>query len=173
MDYGFDSTDDAGNSASGQAGRPCAVCGAVMEPWRPCRQKHCSDPFRTSAAEEQQAKRPKGAARAPRPKQTFTPGTPPVPGLSRIREVRGDPYWSPVLADAERATGGEPCRICGEPVSRSAHWECHDRRVCSGRCNTTLKRRTKARIERGEIDLATIPDRGDRSSADADQRARF
>ncbi|MBD3932045.1 hypothetical protein IF129_10820 [Streptomyces chumphonensis] len=96
-----------------------------------------------------------------------------MPDLSRTREVRGDPHWNPILAAAERATGGEPCRICGEPVQRSAHWEHRDRQVCSARCNTTLKRRTKVRIERGEIDVSAIADHGDRSSADAGQRARF
>ncbi|QEV19329.1 HNH endonuclease [Streptomyces alboniger] len=173
MDHGFGSSNDADNSTTEHAGRPCAVCGTVMEYWRPRSQKYCSDPCRTSAAKKQRAERPKDAPKVRRPQQTLTPGTPPVPDLSRTREVRGDPHWNPILAAAERANGGEPCRICGEPVPRSAHWEHRDRHVCSGRCNTTLKRRTKARIERGEIDVAAIPDRGDRSSADADQRARF
>ena len=30
--------------------------------------------------------------------------------------MHGDSYWSPILAAAERATGGEPCRICAEPI---------------------------------------------------------
>ncbi|MFF5718570.1 HNH endonuclease [Streptomyces buecherae] len=173
MDYGFGSTNDADNSASEQAGRPCAVCGTVVESWRPRSQKYCSDPCRTSAGKKQRAERPKDAPKVRRPKQRLTPGTPPVPDLARTRKVPGDPHWNPILAAAKRATGGEPCRICGEPVPRSAHWEHRDRHVCSGQCNTTLKRRTKARIERGEIDLATIPDHGDRSSANAEQRARF
>lgn len=173
MDYSLSSTDDADNSASERAGRPCSVCGTVMEYWRPRSQKYCSDPCRNSAAKRQRVERPKDAPKVRRPMQTLTPGTPPVPDPARTRKVPGDPYWNPILAAAERATGGEPCRICGVPVPKSAHWEHRDRHVCSGRCNTTLKRRTRTRIAKGEIDLAAIPDRGDRSSADADQRVRF
>ncbi|GAU66468.1 exonuclease [Streptomyces sp. NBRC 110611] len=32
----------------------------------------------------------------------------------------------PILAAAERATGGEPCRICAEPISAKAHWSYRD-----------------------------------------------
>lgn len=43
--------------------------------------------------------------------------------------------------DAGRATGGEPCVVCGEPVPKDAHWVQRDRHVCSGPCNNLLRRR--------------------------------
>lgn len=145
-----------------------------MEYWRPRSQKYCSAPCRTAAAKKQRAEQPKGdSPKVQRPKPTLTRGTPPVPDPARTHKVLGDPYWNPILAAAERATGGEPCGICAEPVPRKAHWEHRDLHVCSSRCNDTLKRRTKTRIRRGEVDLATIPDHGNRSPADAAQRTRF
>ncbi|MGV4929999.1 HNH endonuclease [Streptomyces sp. BHT-5-2] len=126
------------------------------------------------AAKKQRTERPKGdSPKAPRPKPTLTPGTPPVPDPTRTRKIPGDPYWNPILAAAERAIGGEPCRVCGEPVPGKGHWEHRDRHVCSSRCNDTLKRRTKTRIRRGEIDLLAIPELADRSAAMSEQRAQL
>lgn len=65
-----------------------------------------------------------------------------------------DAYWDwrdEQLKARERAKGGEPCRVCGEPVPARAHWKHRDRHVCSPRCNLTLNRRFNRRIERGEI----------------------
>lgn len=63
-------------------------------------------------------------------------------------------YWDwrdeQLKADV-RATGGEPCRVCGEPVAARAHWKHRDRHVCSPRCNLVLNRRLNRRIERGEV----------------------
>lgn len=42
---------------------------------------------------------------------------------------------------AGRAEGGEPCIICGRPISANAHWVQRDRHVCSVRCNGNLRRR--------------------------------
>ncbi|MFJ3867693.1 hypothetical protein [Streptomyces nigra] len=63
-------------------------------------------------------------------------------------------YWDwrdEQLKAGERAKGGEPCQVCGEPVPARAHWKHRDRHVCSPRCNLTLNRRFNRRIERGEI----------------------
>lgn len=63
-------------------------------------------------------------------------------------------YWDwrdEQLKASERAKGGEPCQVCGEPVPARAHWKHRDRHVCSPRCNLTLNRRFNRRIERGEI----------------------
>ncbi|MFJ8053697.1 hypothetical protein [Streptomyces luteogriseus] len=63
-------------------------------------------------------------------------------------------YWDwrdEQLKAGTRATGGEPCRVCAEPVSARAHWKHRNRHVCSPRCNLTLNRRLNRRIERGEI----------------------
>lgn len=65
-----------------------------------------------------------------------------------------DGYWEWFEAQLKadrRATGGEPCRICGELIERGLAWKLRDRQVCSSRCNETLKRRWKARIKKGEI----------------------
>ncbi|MER6307816.1 HNH endonuclease [Streptomyces chattanoogensis] len=164
---------EAANAAEPE-GRPCAICGTAMEYWRPRSQKYCSAPCRTVAAKKQRTERPKGdSPKAPRPKPTLTPGTPPVPDPTRTRKIPGDPYWNPILAAAERAIGGEPCRVCGEPVPGKGHWEHRDRHVCSSRCNDTLKRRTKTRIRRGEIDLLGIPELADRYAAKSEQRAQL
>ncbi|MCL1899950.1 MAG: HNH endonuclease [Promicromonosporaceae bacterium] len=64
-----------------------------------------------------------------------------------------DGYWEwfeEQLKQPDRAKGGEPCVICGEPVPAKAHWKHRDRHVCSSRCNSTLIRRWKRRIQRGE-----------------------
>lgn len=57
-----------------------------------------------------------------------------------------------------RAAGGEPCVVCGQPISPTAHPTQRDRHVCSPRCNTTLKRKFKRRAEREGI---TPPPRKD------------
>lgn len=65
-----------------------------------------------------------------------------------------DPYWEwfeATLKAPERAVGGEPCRICGEPVPAKAPWKYRDRHVCSARCNQTAIRRMKAAVKRGDI----------------------
>ncbi|UQX01768.1 HNH endonuclease signature motif containing protein [Streptomyces sp. RerS4] len=165
-------TDDA-DATSERAGRPCAICDTVMESWRPRSQKYCSDPCREAAAKKQRTERPKDAPKIRRPKPTLTPGTPPVPDPARTRQVPGDPYWGPILAAADRATGGEPCRVCAEPIASKTPWSYRDRHVCSHRCNETLKRRTATRIRRGEIDLYSIPDVGTRAAADEEQRAHY
>ncbi|GHF62544.1 hypothetical protein GCM10010218_50030 [Streptomyces mashuensis] len=172
MDHAL-TTDEADSTSSEPSGRPCVICGTTMEYWRPRSQKYCSDPCRAAAAKKQRAERPKDAPKTRRTTPALTPGPPPVPDLARTREVAGDSYWSPILAAAERATGGEPCRVCAEPISAKAHWSFRDRHVCSDRCNSTLKRRTKTRIGRGEIDLASIPGMGTRAAAKEEQRARF
>lgn len=155
-----------------RAERSCAVCGALLESWRPRSQKYCSDPCRREAAKQQRASRPADAPRKPRPKPAFTPGTPPVPDPARTRSVPGDSYWAPILAAAERAVGGEPCRICAELIPAKAPWTYRDRHVCSGRCSDTLKRRTSAMIRRGEIDPDTIFGKGTRGPS-PEQRAVF
>jgi hypothetical protein len=51
-----------------------------------------------------------------------------------------------------RATGGEPCVKCGQPVPANAHWKWRDRHVCSPRCNRNLNRqfnRLKHKAEEG------------------------
>jgi hypothetical protein len=55
------------------------------------------------------------------------------------------------LADpAGPAVGGEPCRICREPIPDVAHPVQKARRVCSPRCNNLLKRRHKRAEQRRE-----------------------
>lgn len=44
-----------------------------------------------------------------------------------------------------RAKGGEPCIICGDPISARAHWVQRDRHVCTSRCNNLLRRRYNRR----------------------------
>jgi len=64
-------------------------------------------------------------------------------------------YWdwmSEQLKQPERAIGGEPCIICGNPIPAKATWQYRDRHVCSSKCNNTLKRRWKRSIEKGEAD---------------------
>ena len=39
-----------------------------------------------------------------------------------------------------RATGGEPCVKCDDPVPPNAHWKHRDRHVCSQRCNFNFNR---------------------------------
>jgi len=59
----------------------------------------------------------------------------------------GEDYWAwfeRVLRHPDgRATGGEPCDHCGEPVPAKAPWQYRDRHVCSSRCNLALIRRFK------------------------------
>lgn len=50
-----------------------------------------------------------------------------------------------------RATGGEPCVVCEEPVPPNAHWKQRDRHVCSSRCNEKLRRRARRRIRSGDL----------------------
>ncbi len=72
-----------------------------------------------------------------------------------------DPYWEwfeATLKAPERAVGGEPCRICSEPVPAKAPWKYRDRHVCSARCNQTAIRRMKAAVKRGDIPGYTPPD---------------
>lgn len=166
-------TNDTDDATSSPAVRLCAICGTTLDGWRPRTQKYCSEPCRAAAVKKRRAERPKAAPKVRRPKPTLTAGTPPVPDPARTRKVHGDSYWSPILAAAERATGGEPCRICAEPIPAGAPWSYRDRHVCSNRCNGTLKRRTASKIRRGEIDLGSIPDLGNRASADAEHYARF
>ena len=62
-------------------------------------------------------------------------------------------YWTWMkeqLAQPKRAVGGEACVICGNAISAKAPWQYRDRHVCSSKCNFTLKRRWKKRIEKGE-----------------------
>lgn len=56
-----------------------------------------------------------------------------------------------------RAAGGEPCRVCEQPVPVRAHLTHRDRQVCSLRCNSILIRRWKRKVARGES-AAFIPD---------------
>lgn len=51
-----------------------------------------------------------------------------------------------------RAVGGEPCRVCGDPIPASAAWQQRDRHVCSSECNAKLRRRLKAQVRRGEVE---------------------
>jgi len=64
-----------------------------------------------------------------------------------------DGYWDwfdEQLKQPVRAKGGEPCLVCGEPIPANGHWKHRDRHVCSGHCNSTLIRRWKRKIQRGE-----------------------
>ncbi len=51
-----------------------------------------------------------------------------------------------------RATGGEPCVMCGEPVPPNAAWIHRDRHVCSKGCNRRLSRRFASEREWGELE---------------------
>ncbi|WP_051847979.1 MULTISPECIES: HNH endonuclease [Streptomyces] len=68
-------------------------------------------------------------------------------------------YWDwrdQILKAEDRARGGEPCRVCEQPIPAKAHWKHRDRHVCSPRCNLTLNRRLNRRIERGEIERPPV-----------------
>lgn len=55
----------------------------------------------------------------------------------------------PHLASSEEpAKGGEPCVVCGEPISSTAHPVQRKRHVCSPRCNSVLKRRASREASR-------------------------
>ena len=63
-----------------------------------------------------------------------------------------DPYWdwfNETLKMPKRATGGEPCRVCGNPIPSQAAWMHRDRHVCSIQCNGKLIRRMKRGVEKG------------------------
>lgn len=47
-----------------------------------------------------------------------------------------------------RATGGEPCVQCTEPVPPGAHWKHRDRHVCGERCNYNLMRKFNRRAKK-------------------------
>lgn len=78
----------------------------------------------------------------------------------------GHSYWAwrddLVRHPDGRASGGEPCVKCGEPVPANAHWKHRDRHVCSPRCNLNLWRQVTARLRRGDEmpipTLTTLPD---------------
>ncbi|MDR0853459.1 MAG: hypothetical protein LBN34_03740 [Clostridiales Family XIII bacterium] len=62
-------------------------------------------------------------------------------------------YWAwsnEQLKQPYRATGGEPCVVCGTPIDGSIHWKLRDRHVCSSDCNVKLKRRWKREIRTGK-----------------------
>lgn len=60
--------------------------------------------------------------------------------------------WRDEQLKAEgRAKGGEPCRVCDQPVLANAHWKHRDRHVCSPHCNLKLNRRFNRQVERGEF----------------------
>lgn len=72
-----------------------------------------------------------------------------------------EPYWdwfTETLKAEYRASGGEACRVCSEPIDSKAAWQHRDRHVCSTRCNQTLIRRMKAKVKRGEIEGFRPPD---------------
>ncbi|MFI9411365.1 exonuclease domain-containing protein [Nocardia gamkensis] len=72
------------------------------------------------------------------------------PGPGRASE----PYWRWVeasLAGPDRAQGGEPCRICSEPIAANAAWKHRDRHVCGSTCNDSLKRRWKKALDNGTL----------------------
>lgn len=56
-----------------------------------------------------------------------------------------------------RATGGEPCVKCGQPIQANAAWKHRDRHVCSSRCNVNLKRQLKRGLDRGEAPAVPLP----------------
>lgn len=60
-------------------------------------------------------------------------------------------WWEASLSGGSRATGGETCRICNGTIDKTAAWKLRDRHVCGSECNTTLKRRFKATLARGDI----------------------
>lgn len=63
-------------------------------------------------------------------------------------------YWEwrdEQLQAVGRAKGGEPCRVCDQPVPANAHWKHRDRHVCSPHCNLKLNRRFNRQVERGEF----------------------
>lgn len=70
-----------------------------------------------------------------------------------------DPHWTwrdELMAHPDgRATGGEPCVLCGSPVPRNAHWKHRDRHVCGPRCNRNLSRRFN-RMSAGATTIAGV-----------------
>lgn len=76
----------------------------------------------------------------------------PTPGALIVTRNWG--AWEESLAHPDgRATGGEPCVVCGKPVPPEAHWKQRDRHVCSVRCNTNLKRRFNRKLALGAVEL--------------------
>jgi hypothetical protein len=73
----------------------------------------------------------------------------------------GSSYWrwrEELLKHPDgRATGGEPCAVCSEPVPANAPWQHRDRHACSSRCNRLLCRRFNRSRERSD-DLPPEPD---------------
>lgn len=67
-------------------------------------------------------------------------------------------YWrsrdESLRADAP-AVGGEPCRICEQPIAPSALRLHRERMVCSSHCNHLLSRRWNRKRQQGQVDLPT------------------
>jgi hypothetical protein len=71
--------------------------------------------------------------------------------------VGGNRDMHPALAHPEGpARGGEQCRICGEPISPTAHPMQKARHVCGPRCNDRLKRLHKRELAREEEPTARL-----------------
>ncbi|WP_050669003.1 exonuclease domain-containing protein [Luteipulveratus halotolerans] len=50
------------------------------------------------------------------------------------------PFYAGLNHPEGRATGGEPCVVCDEPIASGAAWVWRDRHVCGSACNVTVKR---------------------------------
>lgn len=75
-----------------------------------------------------------------------------VATLGRVGDSREWEWFDAQLAHPDgRATGGEPCVVCDQPVPSNAHWKHRDRHTCSARCNEKLRRRLRRQINTGKV----------------------
>jgi DNA polymerase-3 subunit epsilon len=69
--------------------------------------------------------------------------------------------------DDGRASGGEPCVLCGVEVPASTHWKHRDRHVCGPRCNLNLNRRFNRALARSNPGMQLPSPDGDPDDRDS------